>query len=648
MKNGYNGKVLLVDLTTSTIEIEEPDEAFYRKFMGGSALNMYYILKNASPGVDALSPENVLAFSVGVPTGTRISGQSRLSVNAKSPLTGAIGDSQSGGSFPAKMKWSGFDAIIVKGKAEKPVYLWLDNGQVEIRDAVHLWGKLTGETETQIRKELGDEKIEIAQIGPAGENQVRYAAIMNMRCRANGRTGMGAVMGSKNLKAIAVRGDNKPTVHDKGAFLKLSKWGAKNFPESMITGLGQYGTSNVLPSQHEQGGLPTKNFSSGCFEHNEKISGLAMYENYLAGANEGKQNNKGRETCYGCVIRCKRVVDIKAGKFPVNPKYGGPEYETCATFGSYCLVNDLAAISKANEICNSHGQDTIACGATIAWAMDCFETGILTKEDTDGLEIRFGDAEIMVKLVEMIANRKGFGDVLSEGSARAAAKLGKGTELLITCKGSEAPAHMPQIKRSLALIYAVNPFGADHESSEHDVASEEETFENFKERQKVLGFTSPTPNRSLGPDKINYARTTQQYYSFMESASLCVFAWGSAWQLYGPQQAIELIRSVSGWEVDMKELLIVGERRINMMRAFNAMTGFDRSGDQLPIKFFKPLVGGPSDGVALDREEFEKALDEYYRQSGWNQEGCPTEETLERLGLGWIAEKMNSFASLNN
>ncbi|MBT6498799.1 MAG: hypothetical protein HOK67_02705 [Deltaproteobacteria bacterium] len=296
---------------------------------------------------------------------------------------------------------------------------------------------------------------------------------------------------------------------------------------------------------------------------------------------------------------------------------------------------------KVNEICNKYGQDTIACGATIAWAMECFEAGILTTDDTGGLEIKFGDAEIMVKLVQMIADREGFGDILANGSAKVAAKLGKGSEFLITCKGSEAPAHMPQLKRSLALIYAVNPFGADHESSEHDIASEEPTFDIFQERQQVLGLVEPQPVRSLGAGKINFARKTQQFYSFLDSVGLCMFAWGSAWQLYGPQQAVDLVQAVTGWDVTIEDLLTVGERRINMMRAFNAREGLDRADDALPVKFFKPLSGGPSDGLALSREEFENALDEYYLQSGWNNDGLPARQTLERLGLDWVAEKMN-------
>lgn len=641
MNNGSHGKILFVNLTDSSMTVEEPDESIYRKYMGGSAFNLHYLLERMPAGVDPLSPENMLAFSVGVTTGVQISGQSRLCVNAKSPLTDAIGDSQCGGSFPAKFKWAGFDAVLFTGKSDKPVYLFIDNGKAEIRDASHLWGKITGEVDAELKKELEDDNIEIAQIGPAGENQVRYAAIMNMANRANGRTGMGAVMGSKNLKAVVVRGRKKPDLADKASVNKLSKWGAKQFPTSMSVGLGKFGTANAVTNQNYQGGLPTRNFSTGVFDNFEKISGSTMFETILVGAKEGKQEKKGRETCYACVVRCKRVVEIKGGKFPVDPKYGGPEYETAATFGSYCMIDDLAAVAKANELSNKYGLDTIACGATIAWAMECFAEGVLTKEDTGGLEIKFGDAETMVKLVEMIAHREGFGNILAEGSAKAAKKLGKGEDYLITFKGSEAPAHMPQLKRSLGLIYAVNPFGADHESSEHDVASEEPTFENFKERQNFMGFTKPTAKRSLGPEKINYARITQQFYSFMDSVGFCALCWGSAWQLYGPQQAVELIQAVTGWDVTLEELLKVGERRINMMRVFNAREGIERNGDALPKKLFKPLTGGPSDGLVFDKDEFEKVLDEYYKQSGWTEKGVPTPDTLAKLDLGWVADKLN-------
>jgi len=643
MRYEYNGKILRIDLSSATITVEEPPEEFYRKYMGGSALNLYYLLKEIPPGVDPFGPDNILALSVGVTTGAPISGLSRATANAKSPLTGAIGDSQSGGFWPAELKFAGFDAIIIRGKASSPVYLWIHNGKAELRDASHLWGKITGDVEGAIRQELGDEKIEVMQIGPAGEKMVRFACLINMCNRANGRTGMGAVMGSKNLKAVAVRGDQKPAVVDKEALTKLARWGAKALPTSNASGLSKYGTANVVSVQQEAGGLPTFNFTSGVFDGWKAIDGPTMYETILKGREDGKQDRKGRDTCFGCIIRCKRVAEIQEGPYKVDPLYGGPEYETVATLGSYCGVDNLAATAKANEICSKYGLDTISCGATIAWAMEAFEARVLNLEDTGGLELRFGNAEAMVKLTEMIGNRQGFGDVLAEGSARAAEQLGRGAEFLITSKGQEAPAHMPHVKRSLALIYAVNPFGADHMSSDHD-PSYEVAFETFKDRLATIGLTKPQEPQSLGSEKVNFARKTQHLHSLLDSLSLCQFAWGPSWQLYGPEEIVKMVQAVTGWDVTIEELLTVGERRLNMLRAFNAREGINRNQDKLPEKFFKEgLKGGPSDGWVVKKDEFEAALDEYYRQSGWDVEtGTPTGETLEQLGLGWVSDSCSS------
>ncbi len=646
MPYGYNGKILHINLTTGEMTVEEPPESFYRQYMGGSALNLYYLLREMPPGVDPLSPDNVLAMSVGVTTGAPVSGQSRLTVSAKSPLTGAIGDAQSGGFFPAEMKFAGFDAFIIKGRSPKPVYLWVHDGEYELRDASHLWGKITGEVEAILKEELGDEQVEIAQIGPAAEIGVRFAAIINMSNRANGRTGMGAVMASKNLKAIAVRGKEGKknfTVANPQALSELARRGAKILPESDVAGLAKYGTAETTGAQQAMGMLPSYNFNSGVFDEWEKIDGTTMYDTILRGAAEGKQDLRGRDTCYACTIRCKRVVEIKDGPYQVDPHYGGPEYETTSTFGNYCGVSDLAAIAKANEICNKYGMDTISCGATIAWAMECFENGKITLEDTGGIELRFGNAEAMVKMTEMIARREGFGDVLANGSHRAAEMIGRGTdEYLITSHKQEAPAHMPQLKRSLALIYAVNPFGADHQSSEHDGAYEGDKL-SYPERMAALGLTQPQPKLSLGPEKVRFARITQYLYSLMDSANVCQFVYGPAWQLYGPQELRDMIEYVTGWDVTIEELLTVGERRLNLLRAFNAREGIERDQDTLPKKMFdKPLEGGPTAGIAVDRQQFEAALDEYYRQNGWDVEtGNPTRFKLEELGLGWVADQLN-------
>ncbi|NNK93999.1 MAG: aldehyde ferredoxin oxidoreductase family protein [Desulfobacterales bacterium] len=638
MPKGYAGKILHVDLTSAVITVEEPDESFYRFHFGGSSLNLSYVLKQMVPGTDPLSPGNLLAFGLSAFTGAPVSGLSRMTVTAKSPLTGAIGDSQCGGFWPAKLKFAGFDGIIVTGKSSKPVYLWIDEGNAELRNAEHLWGKTTGESQSAIFQELGDDKnIEVLQIGPAGENLVRYASIMNMCNRANGRTGMGAVMGSKNLKAIAVRGTAKVEVADAKKLKEVVKWGAAAIQNSAVRGLGKYGTASEVAHGQTIGGLPTFNFNSGVFDGWQKIDGETMYNTVLRGADEGKQTGRGRETCYGCIVRCKRVVEIKDEKHTVDPRYGGPEYESLGALGSYCGIDNLGAICKANELCNQFGLDTISCGATIAWAMEAFEAGKLSPDSTGGLDIQFGDADMMLGLIRKIAYRKGFGDVLAEGSAVAAEKLGVGDDFLVTSKGQEAPVHMTQVKRGLALAYAVNPFGSDHMSCDHDLGYTEDAYDSFKERYQSLGLTSPLPATSLEPKKVEFVRRTQYLFSMMDSANMCQFVWGPSWQLHGPEQMLNMIKAVTGWDVTIDELLSVGERRVNMMRIFNAREGIDSAQDTLPEKFFKPLKGGPTDGWKVDRNEFEAALKDYYQQSGWDEDsGVPTKQTLKRLELEWL------------
>jgi aldehyde:ferredoxin oxidoreductase len=631
MPYGYTGKILHLDLTKGSLEVEEPPEAFYRKYMGGSAIGLYYILRHTPAGVDPLAPENTLTFMTGVTTGAPISGQSRININARSPLSGAIGDSQGGGFFPAEMKFAGFDGVVVKGRAEKPVYLTLMHGQAALHDASHLVGKLTGEVDTILKQELGDPKIEILQYGPAAEKGVRYASILSMACRNNGRTGMGLVMASKNLRAIAVRGKDKIQLADPEALTKLNRAGAKWMPGNEdVDGLGKYGTAVVVSYQNAIGSLPTRNYNEGQFENCDPISGEVMYDTVL----------KARDTCYACVVRCKRVVEIKDGPYLVDPLYGGAEYETLGTFGSYCGIDDLAAVSKANQICNEYAVDSISCGATIAFAMECFEKGIITKEQTDGLELRFGKAAAMLEVLGQIVTGSGsLGPILGQGSARAAKVWGPEAEdCLITVKNQEAPAHMPQAKKSLAVIYAANPFGADHQSSEHDPMYEAETAELYLTRLAELDLKDPPPPGSLNAEKVRFAAYGQRFYSLLDTLELCQFVWGPAWTLYGPSETVELVRAVTGWPVSLFELMKAGERRLNLLRVFNAREGFTRQDDRLPAKFFRPLGGqGPTAGTAIDPVEFEQALSLYYELNGWTQDGWPTPAKLADLGISWTA-----------
>lgn len=646
MLHGYTGKILHVNLTTRSIEVETPDESFYRDYIGGSLMGLYYLWKFAPQGIDALSPDNVLTFALSAPTGLPVSGQSRCTATCKSPSSGGAADSQAGGFWPAELKFAGYDAVVIRGASEEPVYLSIINGEAKLHDAAHLWGKMTLEVDEILKKELNDKKIEIAQIGISGEKLANFACVMNMSNRAWGRTGIGAVMGSKKLKAIVVRGSERVTPANKEAVMALSKRGPKELEPTGMDSFGKYGTIGIVTGQHGAGGLPTNNFNSGVMaslEDAAKIGGERLYDELLRGVAEEKQDRKGRDTCYACIVRCKRVVESEYAGKKLIPEYGGPEYESIATFGSYCGVNDLHAGTYANQLCNAYGVDTISCGATIAWAMECFENGVITLEDTDGIELKFGNAEAMIAMLEKTLNREGFGDILAEGSAKAADRLGKGHEYLITIKGQELPAHMPQVKRSLALIYAVNPFGADHESSDHDPSYTPKSYENNKARLAPLGLDKPQGMRVLNAEKVEFALKTQYAVSAADTLSLCNFVFGTSWQLYGVQEMADLMTAATGWDMTIDTVQDIGKKRVNLMRAYNAREGLNRDHDTLPKKMLeKALVGGRSDGVLVEREEFESALTMYFEQAGWDvASGIPTRATLESVGLDWVADELS-------
>jgi aldehyde:ferredoxin oxidoreductase len=587
-------------------------------------------MQTMKPGADALGPDNVLVMAVSPLTGLPISGQSRMTACARSPLTGAIGDSQCGGFFPAEMRNAGADAFVFTGQAAEPVYFWLQDGKAELRPAKHLWGKVTADADRMLKDELGDQKIEVAQIGPAGENRVRFAAIMNMVNRANGRTGMGAVMGSKRLKAVVVRGSKPPKPAVPELFRDLVKR-LKELQEANpgIAWFGEFGTPGVLGIQNKMGGQPTRNYSEGSFEEAGQIDGTVMNKTIL----------KERDTCYACIVKCKRVVEVHDPDLDVDPIYGGPEYETLTFFGSMCGVGDLKLLAKASADANKYGMDTISCGATIAWAMEAKAKGLL---DDQGLDLAFGDGRSVLRAIEAIALRQGVGDLLAEGSLRAAQKLGQAAvDLTITVKGQELPAHMPQHKRSLGLIYAVNAFGADHQSSEHDSMLKTKPESLHRKRLNQLGDFPALDLRDLSDEKVQFAYRTQCFYSALDTLGLCQFVWGPSWQLYGPSETVELVRAATGWDATLDELLQAGERKMLLMRAFNAREGIGKSADILPKKMFEPLTGkGPTAGVAMTTEEFEHARETYYRLAGYDPAtGHPTKAKLDELGLAWAGAR---------
>ena len=412
--------------------------------------------------------------------------------------------------------------------------------------------------------------------------------------------------------------------------------------------VAKFGTLGILEGQNAGGGLPTRNYQSGWmgYDRAAAIGGERLFNEFLRGADEDNQMKLGRETCYSCAVRCKRVVETEWQGRKVSPESGGQEYETTSVFGSYCDIDDIQAISYANQLCNEFGVDTIAAGATMAFAINCFEDGLITVDDTDGIELGWGNAEAMIAMLEKTLNREGFGDVLAEGSARAGVHIGNGAEnLVIAVKGSELPAHMPQLKPSLAVIYAVNPFGADHQSSEHDVNYAPETVadspEKYGKRAADLGLNNPQPEEALNWAKVEYALTTQYAFSAMDTADVCQFVFGPGWELLGMEELADVITAVTGQQTTVRDLLTYGARRLNMLRSFNAREGITRERDTLPKRLFEPLVGGPSDGKAVDRAEFDAALEMYYEQAGWDPlTGNPTRETLENLELGWIAEEL--------
>ncbi len=465
MIGGAHGKVLHVNLTTTEIRIEQPSDDFYRLLVGGRAVVAYLLLRDLPPNTDPLSPDNPLIFAPGIMQGTNLPGSGRHGVGGKSPLTGAIASSEAGGWWGHEFKRAGFDALVVHGRAQSPVYLWIKNGEVAIRPADNLWGQKTYPAQAAIRQELGDDLIRVAQIGPAGENQVLYAAIMHDVNRAAGRNGLGALMGSKNLKAVAVRGTLKVPVANRKPVTATAKWLGKNYKKYVAwaaEGIGR-GTQDSLMNWSYSGGLPTRNFGRPVFENPESLSGERNYEMFL----------KSRDTCQSCPINCKQVFE-HADENPyrkIDPAYGGPEYESMAAFGPLCGVTDNVAVSKANELANALGMDTISAGASIAFVMACFEAGLLTAEDTGGQEYRWGDADLMVRSVEMIALREGFGDVLADGVERMSQRFGHATQAFnLTVKGQELPMHEPRLKHAMGLGYAVAPVGADHMMNMHDTA----------------------------------------------------------------------------------------------------------------------------------------------------------------------------------
>jgi len=624
---GSTGKILRVNLSTREISIEELKEDFYRLYPGGKALAGYILLNEMSANVDPFSPENVLVIANGLMTGAPLSTATRYVVSAKSPLTNAYGESEAGGFWGPELKMAGFEAVVIIGKSLRPVYLWIQDGEVEIQSAKHLWGRKTAEVQEAIREELGDKRIQVLQIGPAGENLVRYAGLTNDLRHFNGRNGMGAVMGSKNLRAVAVRGRKhyQKLARDPKALIALGRKLAQRVKDNpQAWGLQNTGTPGLVEPLNAGGILPTRNFLNGAFESVDDIK-WEVYERELLTA---------RRSCYACAIRCKREVQVDGKPSP----YGGPEYETIGALGSNCGISDLHSIAKANELCNAYMLDSISTGMTISFAMECFEHGLLTLEDTGGLELRFGNAEVLLTLIEQIACREGLGDLLAEGAMRAAEKIGGDANYFaIHVKGQELPMHEPRGKYNVGMGYAISEIGADHLVVAHDSMLANPEGIPFKNAQP-LGITEAQPERSMNDEKMRQFYILEKVTSFEKVIGYCFF--GPAPRSYIlMDEVVESVNAATDWNLSLEDLLEIGERATNMARVFNAREGFSREDDILPERLFSPLENGVLKGEVFPRDEFESALSLLYSIKGWDSEtGTPTRERLEALSVGWAAD----------
>lgn len=616
----FMGKILRVNLSKGEISEEPLSEENARMFLGGSGLATKYLFDELKPGVDPLGPENKLIFMTGPLTGTISPSSGRFSAVAKSPLTGFWGSANSGGRWGLDLKRSGFDGLILEGSSAEPTYLVIDEGKAELKDAKSLWGQGVRDTTDLLREKLG-KKFNIACIGIAGENLVRYAAIMNDIYRALGRCGLGAVMGSKNLKAIAVSGTQKITFADKGAFDDAAKKASDFVNESLLKmTLEVYGTTMVLDLVNVKGGLPTRNWQLGSCSYADEINGPAINEKILIG----------KKACFACTIACGRLTEV-TGKYACKGE--GPEYETIGALGAMCDIPDLAPITYANGLCNDYGLDTISTGSTIAFAMECFEKGILTKKETDGLEVKFGDADVMIELVHKIAKREGVGDLLAEGTKRVAEKLGQGSgAFAMQVKGLELPAYDCRATKITGLGFATANRGGDHITA----YVQGPTFLNIP----FLIVQESTIEDPLveNPKEAKVVKDLEDALTVFDAVGACKFM-GMALMA---EDIVPIIAHATGWDFQESDFRQGGERIFNLSRVFNVREGCTRADDTLPERLLKePLQDGPAKGQVVDLEPL---LDAYYEFRGWDkQTGKPTAEKLDELGLGDIMDQEGRF-----
>ncbi len=618
---GYVGKIIRVNLSSNEIKIQDLDLDIAKNYIGGSGFGIKYIYDEVPPETDPLSEQNKICFFTGPLVGTPSPSTGRYMVCSKSPLTDMYGEASSGGFWGPELKFSGFDGVVVEGKAETPKYLWIHNGEVELKDASSLWGKDTFETESMIKKELDDNKIRIAGIGPSGEKLVKMSAVINDMGRAAGRTGMGAVMGSKKLKAIACRGTNKVKLADEALIRRAAKsiYSKMNM-NPMVMVLKRFGTPMFLDAFWVVGDIPFKNWGYSVHDWSDK-EGVEPYilTNKLAGSTLRNKYKKRLYACYGCSIACGCEIEVDEGPYK-GIKGHAPEYETLAMLGTNCLNSNLESVCKANDICNRYGMDTISVGGTISFAMDLYEQGIITKEDTGGLELTWGNSEAIVKLTELIAKNEGFGKILAEGTRKAAEKIGKNSsDYAVQVKGLEVPAHDPRAFVSMGVQYATSNRGACHVNGLPSAVSQGMIL-------PVLGISYKT-SRFVNKGKGVIDKKMQEVHAIFNSITVCQFAA----LVYGSTDTCRLLKATAGFDYTFKDLIYKCGGRINTLkRLYNIRCGISAKDDRLPKKLMTPLKTGSTTDVVPD---LETQLQEYYKENNWDSRGYPTEERLRELGL---------------
>lgn len=605
---GWQRKILRVNLTEMTSEIEPLNMEWAQQYLGERGLGTKYLYENMDPAVDSLAPENVLIFATGPLTGTMASTSGRYAVITKGALTNAVACSNSGGKFGAELKFAGYDLLLLEGRAPHPVYLHIFDDRIEIVDANEIWGKSVWETEDWIKSRHQDPLIKVASIGVAGENGVRFACVVNDLHRAAGRSGVGAVMGSKNLKAIAVRGTVGVQVDNPNRFMEIVKEAKVKLAESTDVGeLTEYGTNAMIDAMQEFGGLPTRNFQEVQFEGVDKINPKAMVEV----RENGHKNLLTNKACFGCTIACGRISHIDKDHFTIKnrPEYwhasGGLEYETAFAFGPDCGVDDIDALTFAGFVMNEQGMDPISFGGTLAAAMELYEMGVITDKDTDGVPLNFGNPEALTVMAEKTGKYEGFGKILGLGSQRLCEKFGH-PELSMTVKGQEFAGYDSRALQGMGLGYATSSRGACH--MKHDVFG-------------------PDMEDQTGEGKALPCKKSQDKISIIDSTGLCWFTL-SGWKITDFQQQIDAACE-GDWTVE--RLYETGERIWNLERQFNIAAGLTSEDDSLPPRLLnEPAKSGMAKGKVSD---LDKMLPEYYELRGWTADGVPTKETLERLGL---------------